>query len=657
MPKEKELIQEIEALKKKLEIANNRIKTEKYGIVWLDVPEAFEQETENQLPILTEVKENYIKSDDKKPTHILIEGDNYHSLTCLNYTHNNKIDLIYIDPPYNTGSDGFRYKDKRVLDRFPDGTEVPKDHPLRHSYWLSFMSKRLELAHNLLKDEGTMFISINEIEYAGLKLLCDKIFQPSNYLTTINIKVRHEDRILRGDNDFHETSEYLLMYRKSEKFKTIKRVKDNTSLGAYQYQIIEKTENPEIVEIAGREVHIFKKGEYELKKVEPTTEGLKEYNIRGSLITQSGSASEFYELNLRARKQNDGLATLYKVIEMGTRGDGIGYRYIRQPFDATGTNGFYYQGLPLNKKDTKLVPYPDFYDFEEMFNNVGYEGGIKFTNGKKPVDFIKFIFKIGTRNNNAMILDFFAGSGSTGQAVLEQNNIDKGKRQVILCTNNEANIAHEVTQPRLNNVINGYPHTKNQKDTLYELDLNQSNIVDNTEILSAIDKYTSEPYSNQFDDIKVEIKKNKFIISGYTLKENQIQGLGNSLKYYKTDFVGSNNILSATDEDKSILAQKAGYLLSLTENTLEEIELSNCYQFFENNKKVTAIYFKEELTEMEIFIEKIEKLKKPITLYLFSWGNRSEFEGLFDHLNNLTIKTIPQSILEIYKKIYNIITI
>tara|TARA_R110000751_G_scaffold306474_1_gene425024 strand:- start:3313 stop:4872 length:1560 start_codon:yes stop_codon:yes gene_type:complete len=519
------------------------------------------------------------------------------------------------------------------------------------------MNKRLELAHNLLKDDGVMFISINEIEFSGLKLLCDKIFQPSNYLTTFNIKVRHEDRILRGDAEFHETSEYLLMYRKSNKFQTIKRVKDNTSLSAYQFEVIEKTSNPEITKINGREVHIFKTGQYEINKIEPSKDGLKEYNIRGSLITQSGSASEYYELNLRERKESDGFGTLYKVIDMGTRGDGLGYRYIRQPYDINGTNGFYYQGLPLNKKDTKLIPYPNFYDFEEVFNNVGYEGGIKFTNGKKPVDFLKFVFKIGTLNKNALILDFFAGSGSTAHAVMEQNNLDNGNRKAILCTNNEANIATEVTHPRINNVINGFQHTKNKKDTLFELTLNKNNLLDNTNLLEAHEKYNGEPYKSQYDEIKTEIKKDKFIISGLTKKQNQIQGLGNSLKYYKTDFVGTNNILSASDEDKSSLAHKAGYLLSIAENTLEELELSKCFQIFENNKKVTAIYFKEELTEMETFLDKVENIKKPIILYLFSWGNRSELESLFDHLDHITIKTIPQPILEIYKKIYNIITV
>ena len=652
MAKEKELLQEIDKLKKQLEIANNRVKTANYGITWMDVPEAFENETENQLPVLTEIKEKAVKNDASKPTHILIEGDNYHSLTCLNYTHKENIDLIYIDPPYNTGSDGFRYKDKRILEKFPDGTDVPKDHPLRHSYWLSFISKRLELAHNLLKDDGVIFISINEEEYSQLKLLCDRIFMPSNYLASFTVKVRHEDRILKGDKDFHETTEQLLMYRKSSKYKTIKRLQDNTSLAEYIYLVEELIDNPKEVQMGNKLVQVFEKNEYKISKIECSISGLKKINIRGS-IKEGNSSGRFYMAHLE--KERDKLNVLYKVPNMGS--DETPYRYFLSPTSTTKLNGDYFQGVPLNKSDIKEVPYPNFLDFEESFNNVGYEGGITFRNGKKPIDFIKFIFKIGTLNKNAKILDFFAGSGSTGQAVMEQNNIDGGNRQVILCTNNESNIATEVTYPRLLNVIKGYKQTKNQKEILFELPLNVTNIKSNSAIIEAIDKYNSEEYKSRYDEIKQEVRKDKFLISGIIKKENYVKGFKNSLKYYKTEFVGINNILNATDEDKSSLAHKAGFLLAIAENTLEEIEQTKFFQLFENDKKVTAVYFKEEFDELEIFVKRVEQINKPISIYLFSWGDKSEFESLFDHLTNVKIKSIPIPILDIYKKIYNIISI
>ena len=143
---EEELLRRIRELEKKNGYLNQQLKEHRYGLTWIDVPEAFEKASENKIPVLEEVKEKSFTDGSEKPTHILIEGDNYHALTCLQYTHKGKIDVIYIDPPYNTGSDGFTYKDKRFLEKYPDGTPVPKDHPLRHSYWLSFMQKRLELA-------------------------------------------------------------------------------------------------------------------------------------------------------------------------------------------------------------------------------------------------------------------------------------------------------------------------------------------------------------------------------------------------------------------------------------------------------------------------------------------------------------------------------
>jgi len=184
---EENLQSKIKQLEKEVARLQKAVKQTKYGLAWLDVPEAFDKESENKLPILKEIPEKAIFNDDGKPTHILIEGDNYHALTCLNYTHKGKIDVIYIDPPYNTGDDGFRYKDKRILEKFPDGTLVPKDHPLRHSYWLSFMQKRFELMKELLAPTGIAIIHMdeNELFNLGLLLCCNKIFSEKNNLGMI----------------------------------------------------------------------------------------------------------------------------------------------------------------------------------------------------------------------------------------------------------------------------------------------------------------------------------------------------------------------------------------------------------------------------------------------------------------------------------------
>ena len=198
----------------------NTIKSRKYGLNWINVPEAFDEESKNAIPILEEVKENAIKNDDGKPTHVLIEGDNYHALTCLNYSHAGKIDVIYIDPPYNTGNteeDQFVYRDDRFIEEYPNGMPVPKEHPLRHSYWLSFMSKRLRLAKNLLSNDGTLFISIDDNEQANLKLLCDEIFGESSFVTTIHVEMSATQGMkvkAAQKGNIVKNAEYILVYTK-----------------------------------------------------------------------------------------------------------------------------------------------------------------------------------------------------------------------------------------------------------------------------------------------------------------------------------------------------------------------------------------------------------------------------------------------------------
>ncbi|MFH1711902.1 MAG: site-specific DNA-methyltransferase [Patescibacteria group bacterium] len=413
----------------------------KYGLVWEDKPEEVAERCKNELPVLEEVVDRAIEGSDSDVTNLIIEGDNYHALSVLNYTHAGRVDVIYIDPPYNTESKDFRYNDKYI----------DKEDTFRHSKWLSFMHRRLKLANDLLKNDGAILISINENELFNLKLLCDEIFKPDNYLTCFTIKVRHEDRILKGDKDFHEVTEYLLMYRKSSRYNVVKRMQDNTSNEEYIYQIIEKNIDPEKLMMGNKEVSVFKPNEYDIVKIPSSINGLKKINIRGS-IKEGNSSGRFYMAHIDELKNNYGY--LYKVPNMG--GDSLDCRYFQARVSDKKRNGNYFQGVPVARNDIKFVPYPNYFNFEPEFNNVGYEGGIEFRNGKKPLAFLKRFLSIASVKKEALILDFFAGSGSTGHAVMQLNKEDGGVRNFILCTNNENGIAEEVTYPRIKNVIEGY---------------------------------------------------------------------------------------------------------------------------------------------------------------------------------------------------------
>ena len=175
----------------------------KYGLVWEDKPEDVEKRLETELPVLREVTDRAIISDNPDvPNHILIEGDNLEALTALSYTHAGKIDVIYIDPPYNTGHEDFMYNDKYI----------DAANEFRHSTWLSFMAKRLKIARNLLSENGVIFISIDDNEQAQLKLLCDDVFSGKFVGNVCWFKKRKGSFL---SNKLVSLTEYVLIYSKS----------------------------------------------------------------------------------------------------------------------------------------------------------------------------------------------------------------------------------------------------------------------------------------------------------------------------------------------------------------------------------------------------------------------------------------------------------
>ena len=314
---------------------------------------------------------------DSNCENMLIHGDNLLALKSLENKYAGKIKCIYIDPPYNTGN---------AFDQYDDNVE--------HSIWLNLMRERLQLLRNLLSNDGVIFVQINDDEAAYLKVLMDEVFGRSNYETTIYVKVRHEDRILREDIRYQLVMEQVLCYRKSVEFIPPRREKLRDGLEDYEYELEIVGTPKEIVKIGLYDVEVYDKNAYKITRTEKGAGSLKLYQIRGSLITQSGSASEYYEQNLRQRRESDGLGTLYKVIGMGVKGDGLGYRCIFQPDKPTSKNGFYLQGKPLKIKANKGLPYPNYYDFVQEFNNAGYEGNVDFKGGKKPEKYLRFILSL-----------------------------------------------------------------------------------------------------------------------------------------------------------------------------------------------------------------------------------------------------------------------
>lgn len=365
---------------------------------------------------------------------MLIHGDNLLGLKALEEHYAGSIKCIYIDPPYNTGN---------AFDQYDDNVE--------HSIWLNLMRERLILLKRLLSPDGVIFVQINDDEAAYLKVLLDEVFGRSNYETTFYIKVRHEDRILREDIRYQLVMEQVFCYRKSEAYIPPRREKQKNSLDDYEYKLDIHGAPIETVHIGIYDVEVYKPSAYTITRTAKGEGDLKYYQIRGSLITQAGSASEYYEKYLRSRRDSDGLGTMYKVIGMGVNGDGLGYRTVFQPTKSDSKNGFYLQGKPLKQKANKGLPYPNYYDFVQVFNNAGYEGGVDFKGGKKPEEYLKFILSLAGIQKGDVVLDSFLGSGSTAAVCTKLGyrwiGIELGEHAYTHCS------------PRLHRIIDGTDRT------------------------------------------------------------------------------------------------------------------------------------------------------------------------------------------------------
>lgn len=386
-----------------------------YGLVWEDKPEDVEERLRDELPILTEVPERAIISNDKDaPNHILIEGDNLEALATLAYTHEGKIDVIYIDPPYNTGNKDFIYND----------SYVDKEDSYRHSKWLSFMSRRLKIAKKLLSDRGVIFISIDDNEQAQLKLLCDEVFGGNNFVAQFIWKKKQGGG---NDSNFVVTEhEYILCYVTGTKTKIIGLDKS--------YQLDDKL-YPNKDE----------KGEYGLVTLDKAS-----IQISQSLIYEIiGPDGEKYNPRVVKGKQSCWRWSKAKVKaqydELVFKNGKVYTKYYRP------------EGVTPKSLLTDIIygrTESGNDDIKEIFGDKPFAY-------PKPLSLIRHLLSIVEKP--ITILDFFAGSGTTLNATMKLNVEDGGHRQCILVTNNENNICEEVTYERNKRVIQGYTNAKGEE--------------------------------------------------------------------------------------------------------------------------------------------------------------------------------------------------
>lgn len=556
---EKDLQKEITDLKSEL----RRLKKDrKYGLIWEEKPEDVVIDGQKNIPVLRQIKNLKVKKSDNEIYNLLIEGDNYHTLSALVYTHKKKVDVIYIDPPYNTGAKNWRY----------NNDYVDKEDEYRHSKWLSFMSHRLKLARELLNQDGILICAIDHNEQETLGLLLEDIFPTYE---KVCVTIIHNPGGIQGDN-FSYTHEYAyFIFPKGKEYISRVEREDVKPTPLRDWGGDESKRNtarncfyPIIVDPKTKKIIGF--GDVLQDEIHPK------------------SANE---------KRKDGNVEIYPIDGNGVERK---WRFARQTVEDIWGE----LKCEENKGELVINRYKSQYRYKTVWVDSKYNSNTYGSNLVNQIIDTKFPFPkslyntkeclIATTKNrrNALVVDFFAGSGTTGHAVLEMNKEDGGNRRFILCTNNENNICKEVTYERVKRVMSGYKNLK-----------------------------TGE----------------------------KVEGLGGNLAYYKTDIVEIEHLQKIPDEAKIRVTYQAGEMIAVREDTLNEVEKNEWWQIFEGHGRMTAIYFKEDKSKLAELIEKLEKKGLPVALYIFSWG-KNEYKGEYSSAH-IRVEDIPEPILEVYKEI------
>ena len=447
----------------------SELTSKKYGLVWEQHEEAVDVMMRDNIPVFTEVPEREITAAPGQGYNFILEGDNLHSLRLLEKTHKGKIDLIYIDPPYNTGSKDFIYDDAIV-----DKTDL-----FSHSKWLSFMDKRLRIARQLMSDKGVIFISIDDNEEAPLKMLCDDIFGADCFVA--NIAWQRTYSMRNDSKGIPAEVEHILVYSRNgewmpkrlartEAMNSLYKNIDNDPKGAWRnttpYAPGASTHQGMVYAIqhpfTGKMLYPSNGScwRYQQDLMLEYMSGWCKYELRD--LDDADKRADVCGISVDEVKKGVKGIVLSESLETSAQKARLVYdrgNWPRYFFTRNGLGGLgrktYLENLG-GKPVTNNWPHAEVGQTDEAKKElISVFGGKVPFDTPKPTRLIDRIVEIAS-SDDSVILDFFAGSGTTGHGILKFNAAHpESKRKFILCTNNEGSICENVTYPRVTTVITG----------------------------------------------------------------------------------------------------------------------------------------------------------------------------------------------------------
>lgn len=493
------------------------------------------------------LEEKYTFNKDSPSENKIIHGDNLAALKSLLPEYEGKINCIYIDPPYNTGEESWVYNDNVNDPKIKKwiGEVVGKEGEdlSRHDKWLCMMYPRLKLLHQLLADSGVLFISIDDNEQENLKLICDEIFGTNNYIATIIwqkrngggndssfIAVDHEYVLIYASNKTSHTKKWRIAY--SQEY--LKRYDKCDDIGRFYYDTLSRPglKNPIIYDVVCPDGSIIKNGTWQVSK-----KTFDKKILSGDIcFTQNKKGG-------------------YTVMRKVRLPKGKVFRSI------------YSQVSNKNAAD----------EMDEIFNNK------KYFPTPKPQNLINSLLSLVT-DNNSIILDSFAGSGTTAHAVLNLNKTDGGNRKFILIEMED--YAEKTTAERMRHVINGYVAKKSHEIILYDEKITLENLENGSPLIEKANEIYNRAKENGDDVSKPKITDGKLQVIKTVKKNEIIEGTGGDFTYYE---LGDVVLHPDKTLNENLPREKIEEYIWITETHTPYIKQNE--QYYLGTENSTAYYF------------------------------------------------------------------